>query len=509
MRRFFGGLGIFRTHLIVTRLSSTTSLLPPIPTTSSLTSHAIASLEAVSRVAETRRRAGPGALQASGENDDVTMLYTVAARELLGPNGLSQISRWQLLADAIVIFGARARSLERMKLKSNHGDDIITANNVATAALNRATFLARTEKKLLSRDIFGLGRIVAASTKVREPCSNLLRVALPRLLSILDANFDTTKDNRIATLATISDLAAGAVLTLSPLAGGGGPLWGLNRHICASIDDIVKRSHSEEWTTNSHTRAAVRVRIGPSLITGAWVLTMSGALDPQGLKDDAKAVMSSVLLMNDLYKDEDSHVRCKLLSNNAAIGRLNGVLAGIHVASRSGRVPFLPKLSPALSERLKKWHEWAKLYATPSHAAIMMANAVKGPARRAGLMTQTLEFDGGHGIFVDLALTGFSLNNQYRQGFKGFAIEFDGKSHFIQANEEESGGNGGGGGGSISCRTLYKRWLLNDLGWAVIPIAWDEWANVARRGVDATERFMESKINDAILKEGERGKDIE
>ena len=456
------------------------------------TSHAIAALEAVSRVVSARRRAGPHALQASGETDDTSMLYTVAARELLGIHGISNFFRWELLADAVLIFGAHARKLER--LPKPHSDYATSISAVSAAAILRATHLVATQKTFGARDVFGLARFLGSANRVSEACPALLRVALPRCLDVFDARknrFDATRDSaRVVTLNTIANLAVAAVLNHRPPIGGGeGRLWGLNRHLCAAIADVIDRARSDEWASNAATRAAVRVVIGRSLVSAAWALSLGGALSEEGRPGEAAAVVTALKLVNDLYADVEPEVRCALLAHQATIGRLNAVLCGVAAASAAGRLPIPPPaLAPALADRLRRWREWAKINSNPSHAALMMANVAKGPARRAGYECQTLEADVGLGLFVDLALT--RGEGGVGKG-KGIAIEVDGPSHFVD-------GAGGGGDREASSRTMYKRWLLKEGGWAVVSIAWDDWALAARGGFGESERYIEGKIQKAL-----------
>ena len=117
-------------------------------------SHAVAALNAVLRVASTRRRATSHAMLISGSDGDVATLYDAAANELLAEDGLPRFLRWSLLADTISVFGQRARLLERRGSGSNSsldgsdGAKAALASSVAAAAISRAAALTHTSRRI-------------------------------------------------------------------------------------------------------------------------------------------------------------------------------------------------------------------------------------------------------------------------------------------------------------------------------------------------------------------------
>lgn len=462
-------------------------------------SHAVAALNAVLRVATTRRRANQHALLISGGDGDVSTLYEAAANELLAEDGLPRFLRWSLLADTISVFGHRARFLERRSssgsinnvgnissLDGSDGAKAALASSVTAAAISRAADLTRDAKTgFLPRDIFGLAQVVAAATQVREPCGELLAVALPRVRERLDSEGARTA----VSLATLADLAAAAVVH-EPRGGEGLALtsvWGLHRHLLRSLVEMSERATSEKWTADKSSRKATRARVGQSVVTACWALALGGALRADGSAEDAAIVSRGANLIAHLFKGEDEGVQDSLLARHTTAVRLHSVFAGVASAARAGRAPELQPLPPAISARFGSMRNWAQSNAKANAHAISLSLAVKDLAHRMGFPGLSFNFDAGDGVLIDVALSAGVAAEQNagtwaRSGFTGIALQLGDDAKLSPAERD------------------YVRWLLAERGWATVFITRNEWATIEAQGVGGRERddFFGKKFREAL-----------
>jgi hypothetical protein len=428
----------------------------------------------------------------SGSDGDVATLYDAAANELLAEDGLPRFLRWSLLADTISVFGQRARLLERRGSGSNSsldgsdGAKAALASSVAAAAVSRAADLTRDAKAgFLPRDIFGVAQVVAAATQVREPCSELLAVALPRVRERLDSEGARTA----VSLATLADLAAAAVVH-EPRGGEGlapNALWGLHRHVLKSLVEMSERAIAEKWTADDSSRKATRARVGQSLVTACWALALGGALRAGSRAEDAATVSRGANLIAQLFKGEDAGVQCSLLGRHTTAARLHSVFAGVASAARAGRAPKLQPLPPAISARFDSMHDWARSNAKANAHAISLSLAVKDLAHRMGFPGLSFNVDAGDGVLIDVALSAavFSEQNagtRVRAGLKGIALQL-GDDAMLSLAERD-----------------YGRWLLAERGWASVFIPRKEWAAIEAQGIGESERgdYLEKKLLKAL-----------
>jgi hypothetical protein len=100
------------------------------------------------------------------------------------------------------------------------------------------------------------------------------------------------------------------------------------------------------------------------------------------------------------------------------------------------------------------------------------------------------------GYSIDMLVQGAApsaTSAEISGGVRGWAVEFDGPSHFLAC-------------GSPTGATLLKRRHLQQLGYALVAIAyweWDRWKGC----MDSEVQYLRDKLDEALLDEARRGLD--